>query len=93
MNDSPCLTCVKVDDPSDCENKYCPQWRTWWLRRWENLRRNTDYPKPQKADTSKRCACEGQSGRPCVYYIDKTDKNGVILRKVTRVKPEKRGRE
>lgn len=37
-NQSPCLTCTKVKDPSDCENKSCKAWREWWLKRWEALR-------------------------------------------------------
>lgn len=35
----PCLTCVKVKDPQDCENKSCKDWKEWWLKRWEALRR------------------------------------------------------
>lgn len=91
MNDSPCLTCVKVDDPSDCENKYCPQWRSWWLKRWRNLRRNCGIYQAEKADTAESCACDRQTETPCGFYIEKTDQNGVILWKVTRVKPEIRG--
>lgn len=37
-NQSPCLTCTKVKDPSDCENKSCKAWKEWWLKRWEALR-------------------------------------------------------
>ena len=35
---SPCLGCTRVKHPDDCENKLCPPWRLWFLRRWEQLR-------------------------------------------------------
>lgn len=37
-NEKPCLTCQKVKDPVDCENKSCKEWREWWLKKWEELR-------------------------------------------------------
>lgn len=38
MQNSPCFTCTRVKNPQDCENKQCPPWRSWFLRRWEQLR-------------------------------------------------------
>lgn len=35
---SPCLTCTRVREPRDCENKNCRVWRQWFLKRWEQLR-------------------------------------------------------
>lgn len=35
---SPCLTCTRVKDPQNCENKNCNVWRNWFLMRWEQLR-------------------------------------------------------
>ena len=35
---SPCLVCTRVKDPSSCDNKICPQWRGWFLRRWAEMR-------------------------------------------------------
>lgn len=35
---SPCLTCTKVKDPSQCENKSCVEWRKWFMHEWERLR-------------------------------------------------------
>lgn len=32
--ESPCLTCKRVDDPADCENKQCRLWSRWYLSRW-----------------------------------------------------------
>lgn len=32
---SPCLSCTRVKDPRDCENKNCMLWRKWFLGRWE----------------------------------------------------------
>ena len=42
MNNSPCLTCNRVADPSDCQNKNCVQWKTWWLDRWEQIRKQAN---------------------------------------------------
>lgn len=35
---SPCLSCTRVKDPRDCENKNCQLWRRWFIGRWEALR-------------------------------------------------------
>ena len=35
---SPCLTCTKVKDPCNCENKLCGKWRVWFLSEWEKKR-------------------------------------------------------
>ena len=35
--ESPCLTCKRVDDPSDCENKQCRLWSRWYLSRWRQI--------------------------------------------------------
>jgi hypothetical protein len=37
-NKSPCLTCTKVQDPKNCENKSCSEWRKWFIQAWERLR-------------------------------------------------------
>lgn len=34
---SPCLTCTKVKDPPNCENKLCKDWKAWFLRRWAEI--------------------------------------------------------
>lgn len=31
---SPCLSCIQVSDPRNCENKNCRRWRAWFLDRW-----------------------------------------------------------
>lgn len=31
---SPCLTCSRVPDPRNCENKQCKRWQAWFLSRW-----------------------------------------------------------
>ena len=38
-NKSPCLNCTRVKDPKNCENKNCPVWREWFIRRWEEMRK------------------------------------------------------
>lgn len=35
---SPCVTCGRVKDPENCENKHCKLWKGWFLNRWELLR-------------------------------------------------------
>ncbi|MBQ7341013.1 MAG: hypothetical protein IJW41_02460 [Oscillospiraceae bacterium] len=39
---SPCLTCTRVRDPENCENKGCKVWRQWFIKRWELIHR---YPR------------------------------------------------
>lgn len=31
---SPCLSCNRVRNPENCENKRCNYWQAWFLRRW-----------------------------------------------------------
>ena len=33
-NPSPCLTCTRVPNPRNCENKQCRLWQRWFLARW-----------------------------------------------------------
>ena len=37
---SPCLTCSRVRDPINCENKLCKDWQAWFIARWEEMRAN-----------------------------------------------------
>lgn len=37
---SPCLTCSRVRDPDNCENKLCKDWQAWFIDRWEAMRAN-----------------------------------------------------
>lgn len=37
-NLSPCISCTRVKDPRNCENKNCQYWRRWYIARWEQLR-------------------------------------------------------
>lgn len=34
---NPCLTCTRVQDPINCENKQCKVWQKWFLSRWEQI--------------------------------------------------------
>ena len=36
--ESPCLTCTRVRDPKNCENKTCRDWQAWFIDRWESMR-------------------------------------------------------
>ena len=35
----PCLTCTRVKNPSDCEIKSCKEWRSWFVVRWDAMRK------------------------------------------------------
>ncbi len=35
--ESPCLTCTRVKDPQNCENKLCRPWQVWYLKRWKGI--------------------------------------------------------
>lgn len=35
---SPCLTCTRVKNPGDCENKNCRVWRAWFTASWDRAR-------------------------------------------------------
>lgn len=50
-NKSPCLTCTRVKDPRDCENKTCERWRRWFISWWEGVREKYIL-EPQKEDCS-----------------------------------------
>ena len=34
---SPCVGCTRVSNPSGCENKNCKVWKAWFLRNWANI--------------------------------------------------------
>ena len=36
-NEKPCLTCKRVKDPANCENKSCQAWREWFVKKWGEL--------------------------------------------------------
>ena len=35
----PCCRCSRVPDPDNCENLHCTTWRTRYIQRWEEMRR------------------------------------------------------
>ena len=37
MADYPCDNCTKVECPEKCINKCCPEWKAWFLERWEEI--------------------------------------------------------
>lgn len=34
----PCLTCTRVKNPIECDNKTCRTWQDWYIRSWNKLR-------------------------------------------------------
>ena len=45
--DSPCLTCTRVKDPKNCENKTCKPWQAWFLAWWKGMQSNVRSQMPQ----------------------------------------------
>ena len=41
----PCISCTRVTDPENCENKNCRVWQRWYIETWDQLRRE---PRLQK---------------------------------------------
>lgn len=41
----PCLTCTRVKDPVNCENKKCQAWYNWFITSWEEIRSKFGYRK------------------------------------------------
>lgn len=37
--ESPCLSCTRVRNPGNCENKQCKVWQKWFCEQWELTRR------------------------------------------------------
>lgn len=37
LKKSPCLTCTRVKDPRNCENKTCKLWQEWFMQRWQAM--------------------------------------------------------
>ena len=36
-NGYPCTNCKIGKDPKECTNKNCPDWREWFLQKWEEI--------------------------------------------------------
>jgi len=59
---SPCLSCRRVKDPENCENKQCKPWRDWFLARWALIHR---YPRQQMEQAELKIVGVNVGGR---YY-------------------------
>ena len=35
----PCVSCDRVVDPANCDNKDCKAWRQWYIATWDDMRR------------------------------------------------------
>lgn len=46
---SPCLYCSRVADTKTCDNKKCRPWQKWFVKRWEQTRRQFRAPMEQAA--------------------------------------------
>ena len=34
----PCITCTRVTDPDNCDNKDCMLWQRWYIETWNAMR-------------------------------------------------------
>jgi hypothetical protein len=39
MMKKPCISCTRVTDPENCEDKRCQAWQRWFTDAWDQLRR------------------------------------------------------
>ena len=66
MKESPCVNCQRVKDPRQCENKDCKMWRTWFVARWDYVRKC--YRKD--VDPCQGCGCPQElCFEPCIAKI------------------------
>lgn len=35
---SPCKNCTQVENPAECRNSKCPEWRAWFVQAWDRTR-------------------------------------------------------
>ena len=40
MMEKPCKICTKVEKPEECINKFCTDWKRWFVWWWDRLRRH-----------------------------------------------------
>lgn len=52
LKPSPCLTCLRVKNPGDCENKNCRVWSAWFMGRWDLIHGFYEACQKLKGDTN-----------------------------------------
>lgn len=60
---SPCLSCTRVPNPNDCENKLCKPWRQWFMARWAEIHAYAQHETVAKnlsEDPCTGCVCLGE---------------------------------
>lgn len=61
---SPCVTCTRVPNPNDCENKLCQPWKRWFLARWAEIHAYAQHNaviKNLSNDPCDKCVCFGKA--------------------------------
>ena len=59
---SPCLSCTRVPNPNECENKLCKPWRQWFMERWAEIHafaQHETVAKNLSKDPCVGCVCFG----------------------------------
>lgn len=57
---SPCVTCTRVPNPNNCENKLCQPWKQWFLARWAEIHALANHEVVSKnlsKDPCESCVC------------------------------------
>jgi len=44
----PCISCTRVLDPENCENKNCRVWQRWYVETWDAMRREPRLQREQQ---------------------------------------------
>lgn len=50
MANSPCDNCTRVKQPKYCGNKNCLDWREWFIRQWDGMRKDNPAPKEKEEE-------------------------------------------
>lgn len=62
--ENPCAHCRRLNEPENCENKECLQWRSWFIGWWDAMR--AQYLS-RVTDPCETCMCSKQQcAEPCV---------------------------
>ena len=76
---SPCLSCTRVQNPSNCENKQCRPWQQWFFARWAEihvLAQHKAVAQNLSNDPCDGCVCFGEvCTSPCKTKLVWREKN------------------
>lgn len=69
---SPCETCTRVADPTQCENKKCGPWIRWFTGTWDDTCKLFTQPREdRRIDPCMQCSCPSRAcSLPCARKRD-----------------------